>query len=546
MENKSVTIPEKFIKPLFYGSLILLFIGIFWLLISTGSIIGYSIFGLAFIILTFFGILNKNILLASLKKINWEILGSKSYYIVGLICILILINVIANKRFLRWDVTENKKFTLSEHTIKLLDQLKEDKKEIKMMFFKSPINTLDVVDDLLKEYKARCPVISIEVIDPDKEPQRIKQYNISSIVNPYDPYNKEKIYGSIIILSSGLKEKVDAMKMDFRVVGQSARPYLSVKDNLEREISSALLRMTKAKKKIYFVSGHGEVDLDDQDNVAGWFNIKNIIADENYIIDKLYLATIPNIPDDCDVLILAAPEKSLSVEEITMLNKYLQAGGHMLVLNDPFLKNNLNSFLNQWGIKVLDKLIIDKGSSYFFQADVPLIKEYNQHPITEKLRYQTFFPEVSPVEIMDKKPQGVYIQPIAKTSPDSWIVMNLNRKKVEFTPGVDKKGPIIIIAALNEKIDNNKEMKMIVIGNSAFVGNTICKANASSGNIDFLLNTLNWLAGKEELISIRSKPIERSEITLTTVKLKFIFYSCVVILPLLIIIAGVIVWLRRR
>lgn len=548
MDNKNIIMLEKLIKPLFFTSLILLFIGIFWLLISTGSIIGYIIFGLSLILLIFLGIYKKHFLLESLKKIQWQTLGSKSYYIIVLICILILINVIANKRFLRWDITENKKFTLSEHTMKLLNQLNDDKKDIKIIFFRSPISVLDTVDDLLKEYKARCSVISVEIVDPDREPQRVKQYNITSIVNPYDRSNNEKIFGTIIILSSGLKEKVDTMKMDFRVVGQNARPYLAIKDNLEREISSSLLRLTKAKKKVYFVSGHGEVDLDDQDNVAGWYNIKNIIADENYIIDKLYLATIVTIPDDCDVLILAAPEKILSPEEINVLNKYLDAGGHMLVLNDPFLKNNLNLFLNHWGIKVFDKMIIDKGSSYFFQADVPLIREYNQHPITEKLKYQTFFPDASPVEILDKKPQGVYIQPIAKSSSDSWIVMNANRKKITFTPGLDKKGPIDIIVALNEKINNEKEMKMVVIGNTSFVANTICKGNSggSMGNVDFLLNTINWLAGKEELISIRSKPIERHEIALSTIRLKFIFYSCVVILPLLIIIAGVIVWLRRR
>ena len=61
-----------------------------------------------------------------------------------------------------------------------------------------------------------------------------------------------------------------------------------------------------------------------------------------------------------------------------------------------------------------------------------------------------------------------------------------------------------------------------------------------------LLNTINWLAGKEELIGIRSKKPEVREIQLTKEKLKFILYTCVFILPLLIIIAGVVVWLRRR
>ena len=82
-----------------------------------------------------------------------------------------------------------------------------------------------------------------------------------------------------------------------------------------------------------------------------------------------------------------------------------------------------------------------------------------------------------------------------------------------------------------------------MIGDSDFANN---KYIAEYGNSDLLLNTLNWLAGKEEMIGIRSKPVDRREIQLTPVKLKFILYSCVIILPLLIIIAGVVVWLKRR
>lgn len=540
MKSKEWYSLNKLISVSLYSCFIFLSVGIFWILIAEKNLIG--------IILTCIGILSGGFyiiyklkeILNYIKKINWQKLGLKFYYVLIVIAVLFLINIIANKRSWRKDFTAGRRYTLSEHTLSLLKELEKKKKDIKMIFFRSEMPLTASVDDLLKEYKARCSVISLEFINPDKEPHRAKQYNIRSIV--VNPYQQQRLYSTLIILSAGLKENIDAIKMDFRNVGGRPQPYPKIRENLEKDISSSLLRLTKSKKKIYFIYGHGEVDLADEDK-SGWLEAKKVISEENYTIDKVYLAALGKVPNDCNVLVLGAPQKDYTDKEYEIINNYLNKGGQLLVLLEPFVKININKFLNKWGIKTSNKFVIDTGSSYWFQPIIPLITEYNFHKITEGLKYATFFPTLAPVEIMDDKPEGVNIQEIAKTTSDSWIEWDLNSKKIKYNAGIDKKGPITAIASVTKKINDEKEARIVVVGDSDFASNSSIK---SYGNMDLLLNILNWLAGKEELIGIRSKPVENREIQLTAVKLKFIFYSCIIIFPLLIIVAGVIVWLKRR
>ena len=540
MEKKNLMSFKNPLQIILYVTLVFLFTGIFWVLISGKSLIGFIILGLGIVGLIYLGIYRKKEILASIKEIDWKKISIKFYYILIVIAVVSLINIIANKRFLRKDFTAGRQFTLSGHSKTLLKELEKNKKDIKMLFFRTPGYLTGTVEDLLKEYKARCSVLSIEFISPEKDPLRAKDYEIRSIGVPY---GGGRLYGTLIILCSGLKESVDVIKMDFRQAGGQHQPYIDIKENLEKEISSALLQMNKAKKKVYFLMGHGEVDLDDEQD-TGWLQAKGLIAGENYGVDKIYLASIGKIPNDCDVLIIGAPRKNFLEKEYDILNKYLEEGGRILVMLEPFASMNINKFLNKWGVKKSGKLVLDPASCYFFQANLPVVSEYDPHKITEKLKYtSTVFPAAAPITIMDESPEGVDVQGIIKTSSDSWAETDIHNQEMGFDKNVDDEGPINIFAVISKKIDEEREARMVVIGDSDFACNYYIRM---MGNMDLLLNTLNWLAGKEEMVGIRSKPVDRREMFLTVINLKFILYFCIIILPVLVIISGVVVWLRRR
>ncbi len=522
--------------------LVTVFVGFFWVLIAESSLIGLILLGVGAVSLGILIFLKWEVVLKFFKEFEWGNFALRTSYIVIIIAVLILINIVANKRFYRADLTSEKRYTLSDHTIKLLKQIDKSDRSVKILFFRTDAPMLEVVDDLLKEYKARSSKITIKYVDPDRDPILAKKYNIRSIGLPY---GGGRVYGTVILLSGGLKESVDVVKIKWRQGrGRQAQPTLALSENIEKDISSALLRISKNKKKVYFVEGHGEVKIDD-DSKNGWAKTKKVISDENYIIDKIYLASAGTIPKDCSVLIMASPERNLLPQEIDLLNKYLETGGHLLLLLEPLNVININRFLNKWGVKFENKLVVDPKANYWFQPLIPLITEYNYHPITKSLKYATFFPTLGEVNKLDKNDEGAAVMEIAKTSPESWAESDISGNKMKYNAGIDKKGPISVMVAVSKNIDKNKnkEMRMVVIGDSDFAGNS---SVSSYGNADLLLNSINWLAGKEELIGIRSKAPENRIIRITGTRLRFIFYSCVVILPLLVIILGVIIWLKRR
>jgi len=543
-KEKRTIFSDKFFKIIFYVGINLFWISLVMLLMFTNDIplwIARILFGISILIFIFTIIYNFDKIKEFFKKIDWEKFGYKTYYILIVISILVIINVIASKRFYRADLTRNKEYTLSNHSLKLLKQLQKKKKEIKILFFRTPpsyFTPLENVEDLINEYKNHCNVIKTEFINPDKEPLRARTYNIRSIGVPN---LRERFYGTIIILAYGLKESIDVLQVDWGEYNRwRQRPILKIRPDLEKQISSALLRLTKSKKKIYFVQGHDEVDLTSGES-TGWLKTKEAIADENYIVDKLYLGPLDKVPDDCKTLIIAAPKRNFTSHEFQVINDYLNNGGSVLLLLEPLQKMNINEFLKSWGVKTPFYIVIDPKNFMFPQPSVLQVSEFFYHPIVKNMKVYTFFPGATCIQRTKDVQSDINITDLARTSTDAWA--ETSGDTIEFNKNVDITGPLTIIEVITKRIGENKKAKMVIIGDSDFASNSYLY---HAGNLDLLLNTLNWLAGKEEMIGIRNKPFERKQIELSIQNTRIVFYLCVIVLPILVVIAGVIVWLKRR
>jgi ABC-type uncharacterized transport system involved in gliding motility auxiliary subunit len=112
---------------------------------------------------------------------------------------------------------------------------------------------------------------------------------------------------------------------------------------------------------------------------------------------------------------------------------------------------------------------------------------------------------------------------------------------VEFNEGFDIAGPITI-AVLIEKTMGDGKMSLVVYGDSDFAKNGYWN---NQQNADLFLNTINYLAEEEDLISIRPKEIDDRRVTLTQADVKTLFYLVVIAIPVLVIIAGVVLYVKR-
>ncbi|VAX18553.1 hypothetical protein MNBD_NITROSPINAE04-1086, partial [hydrothermal vent metagenome] len=178
------------------------------------------------------------------------------------------------------------------------------------------------------------------------------------------------------------------------------------------------------------------------------------------------------------------------------------------------------------------------------------------HPITKNFKTATFYPVARSLELKRQNSKKAKIKPIGRTAKLSWSETDL--KSIEDNAPVysetdDIPGPRILSASAQWDIgpskqtrkigEKNLQGRMIVTGDSDFVSNSTVSL---LGNRDMFLNMVAWLLDEDVRISIRPKTIGFNPIFFTSGQLMFVFWSVVVIMPLVAAMAGVVVIIRRR
>ncbi len=464
--------------------------------------------------------------------------------------ILFGLNYIATRQNKRWDLTSNQEFTLAEQTKKVLTNLKEP---LKMEVFAKE-NDFGRFRDRLAEFEYTSKQVKIDYIDPDKEPELAKKYEIQS-------------YGTVAVDYHGRIERVT--------------------NDTEQDLTNAIIKAVEGQqKKVYFTQGHGEHETSSADERTGYNTIAAAIGRENFGIDKLVLAQSPSIPADASVVVVAGPKKDFLPPEIDVLKNYLNHGGKVLFLIDPpegpdaAPLTNLTALVHEWGFDLGDNIVIDTsgiGQLVGRGPGMPVAISYPQHAITERFgNVMTGFPLARSVTPATNAPSGRTPQTIVETSPQSWAETDIKaifeRKPVKFDEGTgDKKGPVSLAAALSVTAPEQpaaekpaagttgtngkdatpptppdspkRDTRIVVFGDSDFVSNN---GLGVPGNSDLFLNSVNWLAQQENLISIRPKTTEDRRVTLTQEQQFMVFLFSVAFLPGAIVIAGIVNWWRRR
>jgi ABC-type uncharacterized transport system involved in gliding motility auxiliary subunit len=447
--------------------------------------------------------------------------------------ILVAINYLSARHNRRWDLTAAHQFSLSDQTKKVLQDLKEP---VRIRIF-ARSDEFQRFRDRLDGYSYQSKQVSTEYIDPEKKPGMAQQYGVTAL-------------GTVVFDYKGRNEKVSS--------------------DGEQELTNALIKVIQGRQpKVYFTQGHGEKDTVSADR-GGYNAITAALTTDNFVVDKIVLAQQPAVPDDAEVLIIAGPKTDFLAPEIDMVKAYLARGGKVFVMLDPVLKADqpqpigLQGLLREWGIEADNDLVLDvSGMGRLLGTDesVPVAASYPPHPITENFNLMTAYPLARSMTPIEGGTNGHMAQKLAETSKNSWGETNLK----SLTGGQpakmdddDKKGPVSLGAAVSgaatvtpapknaaKEGDNPKtaETRLVAFGDSDFASNG---ALGVQGNRDLFLNCVNWLAQQENLIAIRPRDPEDRRITLTADQQQRIFYLTVLIIPGLILLAGVRTWWRRR
>jgi hypothetical protein len=337
------------------------------------------------------------------------------------------------------------------------------------------------------------------------------------------------------------------------------------KNNNEEGITNALIKLLQTEiKTVYFITGHGERSPEDYDN-SGYDQIKRAIETENYAVEEILLFREESIPEDAALIIAAGPKTDYDPREIEMLDNFVRDGGRLFFLIDPAEGRNryvnINAFLEKYGIMLGNDVIIDPLSRVlsgdFF---MPVINSYTYNPITKDFKLATFLRFARSVTTKADPGERIFARIVANTGEASWAetdIKGITAGKASYDEGVDIKGPVPIMAyatispeteSPDEEAAQFEERKpedaiIAVVGDSDFVTNAMYQ---TQGNKDLFLNTINFLADRGELISVRPKQQESVYLTLTAQQGRIAFLVSIILIPLFSIAVGIYITIQRR
>jgi ABC-type uncharacterized transport system involved in gliding motility auxiliary subunit len=426
--------------------------------------------------------------------------------------ILVIVNFLASRHSVRWDLSENQNFTLAPQTYRVLRSLPRDVKITVFTREKDP--GYQAYKERLDSYRQASAKLTVEFVDPEKQPKLAQSYGIF---------------------------RTDTAV--FESNGQTIR----VNSPSEVELTGALIRISKdTKKRIVFVEGHSERSPEDKER-NGLSVAKDALTKQGYEVGTVSLLQETAVPSNTTVLVLAGPRRTVTKEEQDRIHAYVEQGGHVLLMIDPDTQTGLESLLARWGLGLGPGVLVDLQDR-LAQGDLTalLVRTFTEHEITQDLTSAVLFPLSRHITFDEQAGKDWEYVPLARTSANSWAETNLQGRVVSLNEKEDVKGPLPMAVALSPKKapeEGKPRPAIVVVGNSAFASNAFFNF---PGNSDFFLHTTGWLAEERDLISIAPKEPALRPFTPNPTQERALLYLQVVFLPLATFLTGMLVWRKRR
>jgi ABC-type uncharacterized transport system involved in gliding motility auxiliary subunit len=486
---------------------------------------------------------------ALLRQRRGEILLT-SAGVIGVFCALAYFSAQFSTRV---DMTHEGRYSLSEQTVKVLASLE---KPVQISFFHDPLMREQV--ELYQLMGSTSDKLKLEFFDPMLNPAQARLRGV-------------QFAGTALLESEGRKMQLNS--------------------HTETEIANAILRISQGvTQNICFLDGHREGDPFSQEShdhlegtaghkhglgatyvmyeQHGMSKARGALETLNYTAEKLVLSQTgaPEKLRKCSLLVVAGPKQPLLPAEVDTIRGFLAAGGNGFFMLDPFTRTGIEPVLREYGIVVDDTIIVDESSHFWADPSAPAVTEYNHHPIAQELPL-TFFPGARSLSPTSKQVPRTNVIPLINSSKQSFGETDAARAR--FDKDKDSSGPLTIMAvairrpvlegdidfpmpgkeksqpaqASSPSVPVTGRSRIAVVGDADFATNSFFHV---MGNGRLFLNTVNFLASKENLIGMEPRSRELPRVNLTNRQMKGTFFLVIILVPALLAAIGCAVWWKQR
>ncbi len=457
---------------------------------------------------------------------------------VAVLAGLILLNLVVQNIPAQWDMTRKKLFSLTDQTTNLVKSLDQ---EVMIYLLSKPGQEPKDIMEVLERYAGASSKISLELVDPDRNPTLISQYSEEgqSITN-----------GSVIVVSGAYSRVIDRIDLYSISYSQQGQPQV-LGMTAEQRVTSALAYVISGREpRIYILEGHNELTL-------AKLNLQDVVSKANYSIKILNLLKVGTVPDDAEVVVILSPQRDLTEKESDALGSYLEKGGALFLSRDlsGVDMRNMDALLGRFNLMITPGVVMEKDTNRLLpgMGNNPIVfspRMAEENPVTDSLRennLDAFVSTAMGIQETEIRKRNLKFTSLLNSSNSSWLRTDLNNPS-EFRMAGDIPGPITVAASLAEtNRDTGKEdgARIILLSSgqslSALPGLGQIKAN-----IEFFLNSLNWLSDQEESMNIPSKSLFRLPVQINALQAWIYGAICVLLIPLLIIIGASVVLYRRK
>jgi ABC-2 type transport system permease protein len=467
------------------------------------------------------------------KRTKYNI--NSTVVIIGVLAIVLFVNILAtlfvNRFPVKIDLTSSKLYQLTDVTKNYLKQID---RPVDIYILSSETDQDKDTREVLDNYAKANSNITVQNIDPEKNPTFGKKY-------VQDSKTSLKNY---VILDNGTRYKAYAPG-DLYQIDQNNQ---NVNMKVEQKITSGLKYLeSESASTVYFTSGRGEIELT---------GAKQRLEEENYKVKDLNLVS-EDIPSDASILIIASPDTDYTMAEINKLDAFLEHGGKLQVwMSGDNAKEltNLYEYLKRWGISINDDSIIETSNNQVYSDGQNLfispVMEQSEitDPITEKKRLIAYLPYSKSLDILFDTRDGIEVETLWSTSSEAFGAVGFeDRQNADKQPD-DKAGPLTVSAVAMKKGQTQEQTAgVFVSGTTALLDyNTQLVEGYSFANLDYFMNVTNYMQGSIDDMTIPIKTMNADKIMMSNISVFAFGFVLAVLIPLIVLIAGIVVWARRR
>jgi len=457
--------------------------------------------------------------------------------VTAAVCV-VLANLLALRNPAQIVLTQSADHSLSPLTKNVLRSLTNEVRAV--VLFDRQADLFEPVKNLLTEYERTSPKLKLEFIDIARDPTRAEAVQQELKMSVNSPENRV-IFAANNTAKAISQSELSILDFSEFINTREARRTHFVGEQL---FTSAIAAVTQGRQtKVGFVIGHGEHKASDTGGQWGYSKFANILQQKDLHLQEIPLTGTNSIPADCRMLIVAGPRTPYSRDELAKLREFVGTGGSLFTLFNFYSlqrRTGLENFLADYDFEIGFNQVSDSKNEQSGQGGLLLVDDLGSHPITKPIlgsRLQMLLPRSVgfPEAENDESPPGSIL---AHSSDAGQAVGQIQGNK----GSVEREGKIPLIAAKLHANDGQPPARLVVAGDSLFLGNSAIEAGA---NRDFASLAVNWLLEREHLLAIAPRTVTEYRIDLSRAEMTSITWLLLLVLPGGTLGLGLLWWHRQ-